>query len=83
MIGKVLFFDHPVNHLADVKGIFSGRLAQNSPTGRIQVLDPLAVENHQSAIGVLIGVQQAVESIADADELPSQLTRRQDRPGDH
>ncbi len=84
MIGQVHFLDHVVViHLADMKGIDPRRLAQNSPAGRLQGLDPLAVEKHQSAIGVVIGVQQPFESIVDADELPSQFTRRQGRSGHH
>ena len=57
MIGEVHFFNHVVViYLGDMKRVDPGCMAQNSPTGRIQALYPLAVENHQSAIGVLIGV---------------------------
>jgi hypothetical protein len=76
MIGHVHFLNQVVLvDLADIKWIDPGRLTQNSPAGRLQILDPLAVEKHQSAIGVVPGIQQSVESIADADELPSQVTR--------
>ena len=60
MIGHVHFLHQVVLiYLLDMEGIDPGRLAQNSPGSRIQVLDPLAVKKHQSAIGVVIGLASA------------------------
>ena len=65
--------------VADMKRIHPARLAEDTPAGRIQVLNQLRAEGHQSALGVAFRVQQPVKPIPDADHLPSQFARRQGR----
>ena len=60
-----------------MKRIDPARLAQDAPAPGIQALDQLGAEGHQSAVGVALRVQHPFKAIADADQLPSQLARRQ------
>jgi hypothetical protein len=41
------------------------------------------VEGYHSAIGKAIRIEQSVKSVPDADEFPSQFTRRQGRSDHH
>ena len=66
-----------------MKRIHAVRLSEDTPAGRIKVADQLRVQRHQPAIGVALRVQQAVEPIPDADQLPSKLARRQGRAHDY
>ena len=71
LIRHVNFLNHFVFiYCAYMKRIDPGRLAKDSPGGRIKVLNQLRTEGNQSAIGIVFGVQQAFKPIADANESP-------------
>ena len=83
LVGHVHFLDHVVFiDRADMKRIHTVRLAEHARAGRIEASDQLRAQGQQPALGVALRVQQAVEPIADADQLPSQLARRQGRAHD-
>ena len=60
-----------------------GRLTEQPGRTRIQVLDQRRIQGHQAAVRVAVRMQQAVEAVPDADDLPPQLAGRQGRPHDH
>ena len=52
LIGLVHFLDHAVLvHPADVERVDPGRLAQETPAGRVEVLDQRRAEGHEPASG--------------------------------